>query len=217
MRHKSYNNRWNRETLPVGVVLIWLHSLCSLRQPWHFSRMSEKFLVKQMEGHQTVQGAQVQACSPTGQVGDVVRFFLSATISAGFVKGALTCFSYLLLSSSALCIVICSCTWSFVYGDIDIEWFLSLHWSYKLWYDMETYIFMCFLFGWTGAPLLHCILDSGKILVLIFLVWFCLSLCQDWGDTNHWIEWIHAWTINSHSKHQEDETALPFTSQHTAL
>jgi hypothetical protein len=58
--------------------------------------MSEKFLVKQMEGHQTVQGAQVQACSPTGQVGDVVRFFLSATISAGFVKGALTCFSYLL-------------------------------------------------------------------------------------------------------------------------
>jgi hypothetical protein len=41
----------------------------------------------------------------------------------------------LLLSSSALCIVICSSTWSFVYGDIDIEWFLSLHWSYKLWYD----------------------------------------------------------------------------------
>jgi hypothetical protein len=49
--------------------------------------MSEKSLVKQMEGHQTVQGAKGQACSPTGQVGDVVRFFLSAMISAGFVKG----------------------------------------------------------------------------------------------------------------------------------
>jgi hypothetical protein len=58
-----------------------------LRQPWHFWRMSEKSLVKQMEGHQTVQGAKGQACSPTGQVGDVVRFFLSAMISAGFVKG----------------------------------------------------------------------------------------------------------------------------------
>jgi hypothetical protein len=35
---------------------------------------------------------------------------------------------------------------------------------------METYILMCFLFGWRGAPLLHCILDSGKILVLICFV-----------------------------------------------